>query len=107
MIKSMSKNHSYAERAHSFLQQLIGYMHQSPDSERRQSGNSVCSQNTQTQATEPQPITISSSSDGFPDLYTLYGYAQNLTDTLEAQLGDFDMSHLSESMWTFDESTFE
>ena len=104
MIKSMSKNHSFAKRAHSFLQQLIRYMHQQLGPQERRSGNSIlpgCVMNTQAMGTEPPEATGASNVSS--DFHTLFGFAQELTDNLETQLGEFDSRGLSESMWTFTE----
>lgn len=39
------------------------------------------------------------------DFHALFGFARELTDNLETQLGNFDSQGLSESMWTFNEET--
>ncbi|KAJ5365692.1 hypothetical protein N7517_008578 [Penicillium concentricum] len=93
MIKSMSRNHSFAQRAHSFLRQLIEYMHPPQVPQERRSDFH----------TQTEPRAAAGTSDMSVDLSTLFDMAQNLTGHLESQLGDFDCQGLSEPMWTFNE----
>ncbi|KAJ5160602.1 uncharacterized protein N7482_007606 [Penicillium canariense] len=106
MINAMSSNHSFAQWAYSFLQQLLGYLHQS------------------TGAQQPQPMTIPQSSiplrqstgsmasqtavnrgsEELQDLHALFGLAQDLTVDLETQFGILDPG-ISESFWAFDDET--
>ncbi|KAJ5419000.1 uncharacterized protein N7487_002550 [Penicillium crustosum] len=104
MIKSMSRNHSFAQRAHSFLQQLIGYMYQQLGPRERKSENSAIPECVfHTQPVETQPTEAIGTSNMSSDFHALFDFTQELTDNLETQLGDFDSRGLSESMWTFTE----
>ncbi|KAF9887943.1 hypothetical protein FE257_009465 [Aspergillus nanangensis] len=109
MIKSMSSNHSFAKWAYSFLQQLIGYMHQSLGTQHGKPQN-----DRSTEAVPPPPhqttdlTRLSGESDPFSDLQSLFGFAQDLSDNLETQFGHFYSQSLPESMWMFNEgSTFD
>jgi hypothetical protein len=78
-------------------------MHQQLGPRERRSENSVlpeCVLNTLAMETEPTEATRASVSS---DFHAMFGFAQELTDNLETQLGDFDSRGLSESMWTFTE----
>ena len=79
-------------------------MHQPPAPQGRRSGNSIppeCALHTQ--AIETEPTEAAATSNMFPDFNTVFGFAQELTDNLETQLGNFDSRGLSESLWTFNE----
>lgn len=116
MIKSMSRNHSFAKWAHSFLQQLTSYMHQLlvPQEEGR----------TQTETLRQTCEGYSFANDGiaslsaaesngptFPDnsadpfqlnLQTIFGHAQDLSVNLETQLESFNAGDLAaDPMWMF------
>lgn len=106
MVKSMSKNHSFAQRAHSFLQQLIEYIHQPPEPQERNTENAVLPGSLfHTRFMETQPRETAETTNVSADLDALFGFAQELTENLETQLGNFDSQGLSESMWTFSEET--
>lgn len=115
MIKSMSRNHSFAKWAHSFLLQLTSYMHQLL----------MPQQQTQSQANQAVPHSIQDhtlASDGLAslpamgnnnptgfddpfqlDLQTIFGHAQDLSVNLETQLENFDPGDLAaDPMWMFD-----
>lgn len=54
---------------------------------------------------ETEQIGATDTSNISADINELFSFAQELTENLETQLGDFDSQGLSESMWAFNEET--
>ncbi len=81
-------------------------MHQRPEPRERRPDNSVPSECVlHTEAMESEPLEATEPSNMPADFHALFGFARELTDNLETQLGNFDSQGLSESMWTFNEET--
>lgn len=120
MIKSMSRNHSFAKWAHSFLQQLTSYMHQllvpQQESQAQTQAAQVLSHASQDHTITSNglaslPATTTGAPAGFPDssadpfqldLQTIFGHAQDLSVNLETQLESFNAGDLAaDPMWMF------
>ncbi|KAF9894251.1 hypothetical protein FE257_007753 [Aspergillus nanangensis] len=84
MIQAMSKNHSFAQRACTFLHQLLSYMGQAME------------------ATPPVAIPpVSQETDAAASsLDALFGFTQGLTDDLDMRLQTLDEGDLSGSVWS-------
>lgn len=106
MIKTMSNNHAFAQRAYSFLQQVLGYMHQSI---------AVCldkEDQVLTGALPPTPPTgtlaadIQDDAEPIPNLHALFGFTQDLTNNLEIHLENFGTRGLVQEPWSFSDQLF-
>lgn len=112
MIKAMSNNHTFAQRAYSFLQQVLGYMNQSitARNERRSSELPVAAAAQLVATQTPETLDTASmqqdSSHAIPDLYTLFGFTQDLTDNLEMHLENYDSQGVERWSWTFNDRLF-
>lgn len=92
MVQAMSNNHAFAQRAFTFLQQLLGYMHSAlsmPQYEIATNGNSTF---TPISPGPAQPFQAGTGLVGnaAPSLHSLFGLTQDLTDNLESYLESFD-----------------
>lgn len=103
MIKTLSNNHAFAQRAYVFLQQLLSYKDKSIRV-RTETENSLLPLTT-------QPIDtivtgINNDAEPIPDLYALFGFTQDLADDLGSHLEDFDDRGISGWTRTFNDQLF-
>ncbi|OAP58854.1 hypothetical protein AYL99_06151 [Fonsecaea erecta] len=103
MIRQMSTNHQCAQRAYTFLQQLLSFMDRSLLAEGRRG---VSSSRPQT-GTVPSPVLESSAFDqggyddlAHADLFAFWDITQDLTTNLGTQLESY--SSLGSGMWSWD-----
>lgn len=100
MIKAMSNNHAFAQRAYSFLQQVLGYMHRSmvvrPD---RDDHAPLSRDLLLPQPAGALPAALPNGADTVPDLHALFGFTQDLTDNLETYLENFETGGFADGSW--------
>ncbi|KIW29053.1 uncharacterized protein PV07_04899 [Cladophialophora immunda] len=99
MIQTMSHDHAFAQRAYSFLQQLLGYMHPTVAAQRSQDESSFSGRLLHTGQAEEVPSSLQHSVEPIPSLHTLYGFTQDLTDNLVNYLENFDHSGFPDGPW--------
>ena len=99
MIQTMSNNHAFAQRAYSFLQQVLGYMHQSAALRHDQGDNGMTGDVWPVQSTGALPTDMQDDPDTIPNLHALFGLTEDLTNSLELHLGNFDARDLAEGPW--------
>lgn len=99
MVQAMSNNHAFAQRAFTFLQQLLGYMHSALSMRQYEAATNSNSTFTtiSPNPAPPRPSMPTTFQGGAglvenaePTLHTLFGLTQDLTDNLESYLESFD-----------------
>ncbi|KIX99354.1 uncharacterized protein Z520_04930 [Fonsecaea multimorphosa CBS 102226] len=108
MIQAMSHDHAFAQRAYTFLQQLLGYMHPSVTAAAQRNQNqdetSFSSRpplHTEQTAGQLPTDLQHNGADSIPSLHTLYGFTQDLTDNLVNYLENLDNSGFADEPWVF------
>ncbi|OAP57701.1 hypothetical protein AYL99_08439 [Fonsecaea erecta] len=120
MIQTMSHDHAFAQRAYTFVQQLLGYMHPATvaataaQQQQQRNHDAIPPLHPdhggqlplpQQPPQPPQPLQHEhehehGNVEPIPSLHTLYGFTQDLTDNLVNYLDTFDNSGFADEPWS-------
>jgi hypothetical protein len=107
MIRTMASNHSFADRAYSFLQQVLGYMHQSVATNRQDRGyDPMAGDVFPVQPAGDFTMQVQHEPNPQLNLSSFLGIADDLAYSLGLPIGTLEARDMSDGPWSFSDLCF-
>jgi hypothetical protein len=105
MIQSMSYNHAFAARAHSFLKRVLDYAYQSAAQREGQRDDAMVGDMFALQPSELPPE-MQDDPTAVTNVHTYFGLPDEITNGLELYQGMFDVKDHPLAPWSFNDQWF-